>query len=139
MAHRAVGDGYSAPVYDMMGLKLPNILASIQRSLTAEVTAAGFQPSDRASWRDLAWVEYRRQDADGIVLLGVVWIPAKGKITAEVWRPDRLAEALQPDAPEQAIEWQHDWHCGPGDDARVRAQEVAAGIIARLSEPPPRR
>jgi hypothetical protein len=118
---------------------VPSILNSIQTSLTPLVSAAGFQRSDRALWKDLAWIEYRRQDADGIIMLGIVWIPAEGTITAEVWRPDRLATSARTGVPEGAIEWQQAWHCNPDDDTSARAREVAAGIIAHLtaSEPNP--
>lgn len=116
-----------------VGVTVPNILATIQTSLTPLVTAVGFQPSDRAVWKDLGWLEYRRQDTEGIALLGVVWIPQEGKVTAELWRPQRLAEGADTGAPEQAIEWQHVWQWGPGDDASQRGREVVAGILARLT------
>lgn len=118
---------------------MANILNSIQNSLAPLVSAAGFQRSDRAWWKDLAWVEYRRQDADGIIMLGIVWIPAEGRITAEMWRPDRLAQGAGTGAPEGAIEWQAAWYCKPEDDTRVRGREVAAGIIAHLTASEPSR
>jgi hypothetical protein len=118
---------------------VPNILNSIQTSLTPLASAVGFQRSDRASWKDLAWVEYRRQDADGIILLGIVWIPAEGRIAVEMWRPDRLATGARTGLPEGAIEWQQAWYCNPDDDASVRGREVAAGIIARLTASEPTR
>ena len=116
---------------------MPNVLASIQTSLTPLVTAVGFEPSDRAVWKDLAWLEYRRHDTEGIVLLGVVWLPGEGTVTAELWRPLRLAQGADTGAPEQAIEWQHVWQWGPADDASQRSREVAAAILARLQDEAP--
>jgi hypothetical protein len=114
-------------------MRVTSILDTIRHSLTPLVTAVGFRPSDAASWKDLGWLEYRRQDTSGITLLGVVWIPTEGRVTAELWHPDRLAEGANTGTPEQAIEWQHVWQWSPEEDADQRGREVASAIVARLT------
>src|SRR5437763_264494 len=93
-------------------------LSDLESELTPHALAAGFEASDR----ELAdsgpqWLEYRRTDAGGKVLLSVTHAPEDRTIIAELWRPERLAEARHGAAPERVAEryatWRYEPEAGP--------------------------
>ena len=111
-----------------------NVLTPVEVSVATRLEAAGFAPMDRVLDRDLAWLGYRASDADGPVLLDVFHLPSLGTITAELWRPRRLVQALLAAGPERVAERRRAWHYANQSDLDDLGREVAEAIVAWLAD-----
>ncbi len=110
------------------------VLTPVEVSAATRLEAAGFAPTDRVLDRDLAWLGYRASDGDGPVLLDVFHVPALGTITAELWRPRRLVQALLAAGPERVADRRRAWHYGNQSDLDELGREVAEAVVAWLAD-----
>ena len=89
------------------------MLASLEASLTPHVRAAGLEPCDRAAIDDVAWLELRRNDDSGLIVLSIFDRHEDRTITAEVWHPERVFRAVRNDSSESAADRQRIWLYDP--------------------------
>jgi hypothetical protein len=113
---------------------MASLLTALGTSLAPRAGDAGFNRTDRASWEDLGWLGYRADDAAGIVLLDIFHVPAERRLTAELWRPARLAEALQGGASEPALEQRRSWQYAHRANRAEVGREVARAVAAWLTD-----
>jgi hypothetical protein len=111
------------------------ILPKIGRELVAHIRAAGFEPIDEELSGDRKWLEYRRSDATGVVLLSISDTAADRTIAAELWRPARMAEALRAEGPADVAERRRVWQYRTAAEAR-EVEEAAATVAGWLAELP---
>ena len=112
------------------------ILPKIGRELVAHIRAAGFEPIDEELSGDRKWLEYRRSDATGVVLLSISDTAADRTIMAELWRPARLAEALRAEGPADVAERRRVWQYRTAAEAREVERQAAATVAGWLAELP---
>ena len=109
-------------------------LLHLEAELTPHALAAGFEATDR----ELAdngpeWLEYCRAEAAGKVLLSLTHAPEARTIIAELWRPERLAEARHGAGPQRVAERYATWRYGPEAGPGTVESEVAATVSAWLA------
>ena len=109
-------------------------LSDLEPRLAPHALAAGFEATDR----ELAdngpeWLEYRRAEASGRVMLSITHAPQARAIVAELWRPERLAEAGPGAGPERVAERYATWRYGPEAGPLAVGPEVAAAVAAWLA------
>ena len=109
-------------------------LAGLESELTPHALAAGFEATDR----ELAdngpeWLEYCRAEAAGKVLLSLTHAPEARMIVAELWRPERLAEARHGAGPERVAERYATWRYDPEAGPSAVGPEVVAAVAAWLA------
>jgi hypothetical protein len=82
--------------------------------------APGFEVTDRELRKTgPEWLEYRRSEAAGGVLLGIAAAREHRTVTAKLSRPERLSAVHRGAALERAAERYATWHDGPEVVARV--------------------
>ena len=109
-------------------------LSELEAELTPHALAAGFEATDRELARGgPEWLEYRRTDGGGKVILSVTHAPEARTIIAELWRPERLAGARHGAGPEQLAERYATWRYAPEAVPRAVAAEVAAAVAGWLA------
>ena len=109
-------------------------LSDLESELTPRALAAGFQVADRELARSgPEWLEYRRAGAAGRVLLSITHAPEARTIIAELWRPERLAEARHGAGPQRVAERYATWRYGPEAGPGTVESEVAATVSAWLA------
>ena len=113
-------------------------LSDLEPRLAPHALAAGFEATDR----ELAesgpqWLEYCRADAAGEVLLSITHSPEDRMIIAELWRPERLAEARHGAGPERVAERHATWRYDEAGPSAVGPEVVAvvAAWLAGLGRP----
>ena len=109
-------------------------LSGLESQLTPYVLGADFEATDR----ELAesgpqWLEYCRADAAGRVLLSITHSPEDRMIIAELWRPERLAEARHGAGPERVAERHATWCYDPEAGPSAVGPEVVAVVAAWLA------
>src|SRR5689334_5489166 len=111
-----------------------NVLTHLQSLLTPRAQAAGFTPTDRASWKDFGWLEYRTTDTTGSVVLSVSHTPLEHTLTVELWRPQRLVEALRAGALEECTDRRRVWCYADRDGPTELSREVTETVSTWLGE-----
>jgi hypothetical protein len=106
-----------------------DVPAWLDASLAPHVRAAGLRPTERAAIDGVAWVEYSRSDRAGRLVLSVFHLSRERTITAEVWRPDRLRDAMREggrrEVAEQRRTWRYTATTGPTELGRAVAATIA--------------
>ena len=109
-------------------------LSGFESELAPLALAAGFELMDRElSDSGPQWLEYRRAAGAGKVLLSITHAPEGRTIVAELWRPERLAEARHGAGPERVAERYAAWRYEPEAGPRAIESEVVAAVAAWLA------
>jgi hypothetical protein len=98
--------------------RLIGVLSGLEAFFARYGPSADFLLVDRECSDDFEWLEYRRVDAAGTVLLSIHYSPRMHTITAELWWPTRLVEGLPLQAPGSAIEQRQSWDCASVNESR---------------------
>src|SRR5919198_2405343 len=109
-------------------------LSGFESELAPLALAAGFELIDRElSDSGPQWLEYRRADAAGTLVLSITHAPEARTIVAELWRTERLAEARHGAGPERVAERYATWRYDPEAGPLAVGPEVAAAVAAWLA------
>jgi len=111
-----------------------NMLTPLRSLLTPRAQAAGFTPTDRASWKDLGWLEYRAAAPRGPVVLSVFHTPLERTVTVELWRPEQLVEALRAGVLEECTDRRRVWCYGDAYGPAELGREVVETVVTWLGE-----
>jgi hypothetical protein len=115
---------------------MADLLAPLQRLMSARLVTAGFRLTDWVTDADWAWLEYRATDRGEAVLFGLFHMPSERTIVAELWRPTRLAAAIHRGTLMDAVQHHQIWQYEPGTDIWEIGGRVAPILVAWFSETP---
>lgn len=89
-------DGAQLEEFPVAGTRgtVADALRRISERLAGPVAEAGFELVDqKLSGRGPWWLDYRRLDREGPILLSLSQAPDQGLLVAELWQPGHLIEA----------------------------------------------
>lgn len=108
---------------------MTSLLREFELVVAPRARSAGFEPMEKVQADDLEWVEYRKRDSTGTLLLCISHTASAHTVTAELWRPELLTAAVRSGAAERAIEQRLAWHYAP-EDAHAGAGRDVAEVVA---------
>jgi hypothetical protein len=100
------------------------VLSDLRERLADPASTAGFELVEQVlDGKGPWWLQYRRDDWDGRILLELSDDPAAGTLTADLWRPARLPEVRQ-----------QIWSYRTGGEPRAVAAAVGGVVAGWLQE-----
>ena len=112
---------------------MPTLLTCLKQSVVPGAYAAGFKLADEVAAEDHAWLEFRRDEARGPVLLNVSVATDEGMLMAELWRPRQLAALQRAGTLERAAERRVVWHYSPERDPTELARDFGRATVDLLA------